>query len=106
MRPVTYAVLWSVNDGPELAGAVALAGSGLELSGSAAGGPRVRQVFPYTDLRELYFERLAPRKHTWDPSLVLVTSSGDRVAIGSLQGLGALHELADEVAGHREHSAA
>jgi hypothetical protein len=32
---------------------------------------------------------------------VLVTTAGDRVEIGSLQGLGALHELAEELAGRR-----
>src|SRR4051812_6095229 len=75
---MSYAVLWRENGGPQVAGAVSLECGGLELSGSAA-----PPSLPYTELRELYLDRSRA------PSLVLVTSGGDRFAIGSLQGLGA-----------------
>jgi hypothetical protein len=95
---MTYAVLWCENDGPEFAGGLLLSGRGLKLSGTAEGRPTALRALPYDELRDVYLERSAPPKHTWDPSLVLVTRDGDRLAIGSLQGLGALHELADHVA--------
>jgi hypothetical protein len=105
MRRMTYAVLWCENDGPEFAGGLLLAGRGLELTGTSEGRPAAQRAVPYDDVRDVYLERAAPRRHTWDPSLVLVTRDGDRVEIGSLQGLGALHELADRVAHARGKAA-
>jgi hypothetical protein len=87
MRGVSYAVVWRENGGPACAGGLVLVGAGLELSGATT-----RRDVPYADLRELYVDR---SEH---PALVLVTSAGDSYAISSLQGLGALHELADRVA--------
>src|SRR5206468_1082887 len=84
---VSYAVVWRENGGPTCVGGLVLVGAGLELSGAAT-----RRNVPYDDLRELYVHR------TDKPALVLVTSAGDSFAIASLQGLGALHELADRVA--------
>jgi hypothetical protein len=87
MRIVSYAVLWRENGGPACPGGLSLVRDGVELSGSA----RLRWV-SYADVRELYLDR------SEQPMLVLVTSGGDSFAIASLQGLGALHELADRVA--------
>jgi hypothetical protein len=84
---MTYAVRWRENGGPAFTGGLLLTEGGLELTGT----PKRRGV-GYGELRELYFDR------TPDATLVLVTNRGDRLAIGSLQGLGALHELADRVA--------
>jgi len=99
MRRMTYAVRWRENDGPEFAGGLAFERGGLELSGTAAGRPTAHRELHYGDVRELYLDRL----HV--PALVLVMRDGDRVAIGSLQGLGALHELADRVAAGRSEVA-
>ena len=103
---MTYAVLWSENDGPEFAGRLSLDRGGVALSGTAAGQPTAHRDVPYAELAEVYLERTAPPRHTWKPSLVLVTRAGDEVAIGSLQGLGALHELAEQVASARGKTAA
>jgi hypothetical protein len=102
---MTYAVLWSENNGPEFAGRLALALGGVELSGTAAGRSAAHLDLCYADLADVYLERSAPPKHTWKPSLVLVTREGNEVAIGSLQGLGALHELAEQVATARGKAA-
>lgn len=102
---MTYAVRWSENDGPEFAGRLALDPGGVALSGTAAGRPVAHVGLAYADLVEVYLERSAPPKHTWEPSLVLVTREGGEVAIGSLQGLGALHELAEQVATARGKAA-
>jgi hypothetical protein len=96
---MTYAVLWSENGGPEFAGRLSLDPVGVALSGRAASCD-----VAFADLADVYLERTEPRRHTWRPSLVLVTRSGDHVEIGSLQGLGALHELTDEVVSRRGYA--
>jgi hypothetical protein len=95
---MTYAVRWSENDGPEFAGRLSMEPAGVTLHGTAAGRPPASCDVRFAEIVDLYLERTAPPRHTWRPSLVLVTTAGDRVEIGSLQGLGALHELAEEVA--------
>jgi hypothetical protein len=97
MKRVTYAVLWCRNDGPEFAGRLELVAGAVQLTGAAAGRTAQHDV-PYRDLADVFVERSAPLKRSWAPALVLVTHEGDRVEIGSLQGLGALHEVAEKVA--------
>jgi hypothetical protein len=87
---MTYAVRWRENGGPAFTGGLLLSDGGVELTATA-----MRRGVGYGDLSELYFDR------TPDAALVLVTNQGDRLAIGSLEGLGALHELADRVAAAR-----
>jgi hypothetical protein len=87
---MTYAVRWRENGGLAFTGGLLLTDGGLELTGTLS-----RRGVGYGDLSELYFDR------TPDAALVLVTNRGDRLAIGSLEGLGALHELADRVAAAR-----
>ena len=60
---------------------------------------------PYSDLDNVYLERCAPARNTWEPALVLITHSGDRIAIGSLEGLGALHEFAESLVHRRDRVA-
>jgi len=98
---MTYAVLWSENDGPEFAGRLSMEPAGVALFGTTEGRPPATCDVRFAEIADLYVERSAPARHTWRPSLVLVTTAGDRVEIGSLQGLGALHELAEELAGRR-----
>jgi hypothetical protein len=54
------------------------------------------------DLQSIYLER-APGK---PPSLVLQLRTGDLLRFVSLEGLGALHELAEQMFDGREHIAA
>ncbi|HEV8100121.1 MAG TPA: hypothetical protein VGP56_13295 [Gaiellaceae bacterium] len=82
---MTYAVVVSADDGPGLAGRLDLEADSLAFSG----GSRVR----YADLRDIYFER----RTTGPPALVLQSCTGDQLRIASLEGLGALHELAEEL---------
>jgi hypothetical protein len=93
---MTYAVLWSENGGPEFAGRLSLEPRGVALSGTAASCD-----VAFADLTDVYLERSVPQRHTRRPLLVLVTRAGGQVEIGSLQGLGALHELTDEVMSRR-----
>ena len=91
---MTYAVVWSENNGPERAGRLELTEGAVRLSGTGEGERDAQLTLRYPDLTEVYLERSAPAKHAWNPALVLVDRAGDSVAIGSLQGLGALQAAA------------
>jgi hypothetical protein len=82
---MTYAVVVSSDDGRAQAGRLDLEADSLAFSG----GSRVR----YSDLRDIYLER----RSAGPPALVLQSCSGDQLRIASLEGLGALHELAEEL---------
>ena len=82
---MTYAVVVSADDGPAVAGRLDLDGDSLSFSG----GSRVR----YADLRDIYLER----RPAAPPALVLQSYTGNNLRIASLEGLGALHELAEEL---------
>jgi hypothetical protein len=96
---MTYAVVVSEDDGPEHVGRLEFERDCLRLS---AGSP-VR----YDDLRDVYVERRSGGSTAQSrPTLVLITRQGERLRIGSLEGLGALHELAGKVAEARGKAAA
>lgn len=95
---MAYAVIWNENDGLDRAGKLELAERGVSLQGSGEGCPEARRDVRFDELAGVYLERCAPARNSWEPALVLLTGSGDRVAIGSLEGVGALHELAGAVA--------
>ena len=102
---MTYAVLWCENDGPEFAGRLSMEPAGVALFGTAADRPAATCDVQFTEIADVYMERAVSPRHPWRPSLVLVTTAGDRFEIGSLQGLASLHELAEEVAGRRGNPA-
>ncbi len=95
---MTYAVVVSDDDGSERVGRLEFERDCLRIFG----GSTVR----FDDLREAYVERrsggsaMASR-----PTLVLVSRQGERLRIGSLEGLGTLHELAERVAEARGKAA-
>ena len=96
---MTYAVVVSEDDGPEHIGRLEFEHECLRLSGGSA----VR----YDDLREVYVERRSGGSTTTSRlALVLISRQGERLRIGSLEGLGALHELAEKVAEARGKAAA
>jgi len=87
---MTYAVVVSADDGPQQAGRLELEPDGLRFSD----GSRML----YADLGDVYVERRsgggsAARR----PTLVVISRQGERRTITSLEGLGALHELAEEL---------
>lgn len=91
---MTYAVVLSTDAEPDQTGRLDLG----QDSFSFSDGRRVR----YADLQDIYLER-APGK---PPSLVVQPRAGDRMRFVSLEGLGALHELAEQIFEGREHLAA
>jgi hypothetical protein len=102
---VSYAILWCENDGPEFAGRLSIKPGGVALFGTSADRPPASCDLRFAEIADAYLERTAPPRHGWRPSLVLVTTAGDRFEIGSLEGLASLHELAEELAGRRGNPA-
>ncbi len=95
---MTYAVMVSEDDGPEHIGRLEFERDCFRLFG----GNAVR----FSDLREVYVERRAGGSSTASrPALVLISRQGERMRIASLEGLGALHELAERVAEARGKAA-
>jgi len=82
---MTYAVMLSADDGPATAGRLDLEPDSFSFSD----GRRVR----YGDLLDIYLERSSNKP----PSLVVQPRTGDRLRFVSLEGLGALHELAEQL---------
>lgn len=103
---MTYAIIWNENNGPDYAGKLELTAREAHLAGGGRDVSSVHRDLPYSDLDNVYLERCAPARNTWEPALVLITHSGDRIAIGSLEGLGALHELAESLVHRRDRIAA
>ena len=103
---MSHAIVWSENDQPAYAGRVEVTPRAVVLSGRGEGRPEAHREVRFGDLVASFLERRVPAAQVCEPALVLVTRDGDRVAIGSLEGLGALHELADEVACARGQAAA
>jgi hypothetical protein len=91
---MTYAVVLSTDGEPGKAGRLDLDPKSFSFSD----GRRVR----YADLTAIYLER-APGK---PPSLVVQPRSGDLLRFVSLEGVGALHELAEHIYEGRERVAA
>lgn len=94
---MTYAIVWRENEGLSYAGRLELGATGISLSGSGAGAESHREL-PYDRVASLSLERRSLANATSRPALVLVTRGDDRIEIASLEGLGALHELAESVA--------
>jgi hypothetical protein len=88
---VTYAVVWREDDGDTFAGLLELAPTCLVLSGTAAGVRASERRLAYAELEGAHFERRR------GPLLVLKGPCGSRVEVASLEGSGALHELAEEL---------
>jgi len=91
---MAYAVVVSANGGPAKAGRLDLEPEAFSFSD----GRRVR----YADLLDIYLER----RSNAPPALVLQPRTGDRLQLVSLEGLGALHELAEELFDARGKTAA
>ena len=87
---MSYAVVWSENGGPASAGRLELTPDGVSLIGSLA------LRLGLADLESVRIERRlsAARRR---PVLVLTDRRGTSIELWSLEGLGALHELADEL---------
>ena len=87
---MSYAVVWSENGGPASAGRLELAPDAVRLIGSLA------LRLGLADLKSVRIER-GRGANRQRPVLVLIDRRGTSIELWSLEGLGALHELADEL---------
>ncbi|MEI8104465.1 MAG: hypothetical protein WCH31_01320 [Actinomycetes bacterium] len=102
---MSYAVVWRENGGSAHAAGLDLRLNEIHLSGAPT-GPDAERTLPYTELREVFFERGAPLVGRAGPRLVFVFDGRRRLEITSLDGVGALHEIATQVEGARGKTAA
>lgn len=98
---MSYAIVWTENDGIRLTGRLDLTAAAVVFTGAGAGGSE-RREFRYRDLKTAQLERTTHVELPSEPSLVLGTQEGQRIVIGSLEGIGALHELADGLVSARD----
>ena len=98
---MSYAIVWTENGGLRLTGRLDLTADAVVLTGTRAGAPALREL-RYGDLTTAHLERSTQVELVPGTALILGTHDGDRVVIGSLEGVGALHELGDELASARE----
>jgi hypothetical protein len=103
---MTYAVVWRINDGSDCTGRLELVPGLIQLAGVDDDATDVLVNVLLDDLDSVLLERDASPRCGWEPAVVLVTRGGDRLAIGSLEGLGALHELAESIEFTRHYAAA
>ena len=102
---MSYSVIWNMNNGADRAGTLDVARRQVELR-EMDGNHEVQVAVRYSDLDSMFVEQSAPARNAWEPSLVLVTRGGDRIAIGLPERPGALQELAELVAHGRGRIAA
>jgi hypothetical protein len=92
---MSYAVVWEEGNGPVYAGRLELREGRLDLVGTAVGsGPKHRTLF-FSELGPVWVERRRTLCLGGRPTLVAEIAAGPRLRIGSLDGAGALHELAE-----------
>ena len=84
---MSYAIVWNENDGPRHTGRLDLTAAAVVLTGTGAGALALREL-TYRDLTTAHLERAAQVELPSEPALVLGTQEGDRVVIGSLEGIG------------------
>jgi hypothetical protein len=92
---MTYAVVWSDRGGPSFAGSLELQGGSAVLSGSVAGGEHALHRLLLSELEGVRLER----RRNEPPVVVVRVSGGARLEIASLEGGGALYELAEALLG-------
>ena len=92
---MTYAVTWNENNGPEYVGKLDLGSGCVQLSGATQGCGTVRRLAA-DEVASVRLERQAGK--LWAGSvLVIAGRDGTVLRLTPLQGLGVVHEIADEL---------
>lgn len=95
---LSYAVVWREAGGPVYTGKLEIAPDAVRLRGSSRDGAVWAERLPYEQLASVRIGRSAEDRLGGERTLVLERSSGSRLHVASLDGLGIVHELADQVA--------
>ena len=101
----SYAVLWSERKEGVDVGRLELDTCGLRFEGArvVGGAPRTHRLY-YEDIEAMRVGREPSERLAGRPSLVVDRYTGSPVRIGSIEGIGALHELVERL-GHRKVTA-
>ena len=92
---MSYAVVWEEENGPVFAGRLELRDGRLDLIGTALGSGPTRRTLHFSELGPVWVERRRTLRLVGRPTLVAEVAAGPRLRISSLDGAGALHELAE-----------
>ncbi len=103
---VTYAVVWNDETGTSFAGKLELIEGCVVLSGRGPEGSEGERRLPVSELTDVHVGQLSRAQAAASRGLVLVGGDGKRLEIASLEGVGALHELAEGIAWARGAAAA
>ena len=98
---MSYAVLWSEQEGPAHAGKLELSAGSLVLDGVNGSG-RIRREFSIGDVMSLRIGRARGERLGGRPALMLQLTEGRTLRLATLAGVGALHEVVDHISG-RDH---
>ncbi len=93
---MSYAVLWSEQEGLAHAGKLEVRDRSLVLDG-ADGSGRVRRELPLAEIRSVRIARGLGERLGGRPALVLQLTPDRMIRIATLSGAGALHEIVDHV---------
>jgi hypothetical protein len=94
---MSYGVVWSENDGSLHAGRLDLVRGSILFDGTSREMGRCRRELFYDELADVRRERRREARLTKRPTLVLARRNGGCIRISSLEGAGALHELAERL---------
>jgi hypothetical protein len=103
---MTYGVVWSESREPVNAGSLELGDTSLLLAGTSNGSRDSRRELAFDELVDAWIERGSSARLGGRPTLVLQLRGACFVRIASVEGRGALHELADRLADARRQTAA
>ena len=103
---MTYGVVWSESTEPVHAGSLELGDTSLLLAGTSNGSRDSRRELSFDELVDVWIERGSSVRLGGRPTLVLRLRAGRLVRIASVEGRGALHELAGRLADARRQTAA
>ena len=99
---MSYAVLWSEQEGPAHAGKLELGASSLVVDGLNGSG-RIRREFSIGDVMSFRIGRGRGERLGGRPALMLQLTQGRTLRLATLAGAGVLHEVVDHISG-RDHS--
>lgn len=94
----TYAVVWREATGPVYSGKLVLGLLAVELEGGAPRGRHVLYRVFYDELTDVYVSRAGAERLDGRPALVLGRRTGSPLRIASVNGVGTIPELAEELA--------
>jgi hypothetical protein len=92
---MSYAVVWEEGNGPIYAGRLELRDGRLDLIGTALGSGPTHRTLRFCELGLVSVERRRVLCLGGRPTLIAEMPGRPRLRIGSLDGAGALHELAE-----------